>query len=320
MLIVLVFVAGCSCKVERDLPAEKVTIAAYAGDTGALVYIAQQQGFFANHGLDVTIKDYEAGKLATDALLRGEADLSTATISVFVSNGFARTDLRTFGTIALAEINEMVARRDRGIGSPADLKGKRIGITRKSVGEFYLGRFLLSKGLSFEDVEIVDKKPGEIVQGVIDGSLDAGYTWDPNVYDMKQGLGDNAVSWPGQGGMDFYFILITTDGWLTKYPSLAERVIAALLEAERYIREHGDEAREFVRKKFALQPDYIQYAWKKHTFQVRLTQAILLSMEDQARWRIEHGLTDAKEVPDYLDSIYLDALKKIKPDAVSIIQ
>ncbi len=320
MLIVLLLIAGCSCTVKRELPLEKVTIAAYAGDTTALVYIAQQQGLFANHGLDVTIKDFEAGKLATDALLNGEADLSTASISVIISNSFAWPDLRVFGSIAMADINEMVARKDRGIGSPADLKGKKIGTTRKSTGEFYLGRFLLSQGLRFEDVEVIDKKPGEIVQGVIDGSLDAGFTWDPNTYNMKQGLGDNAISWPGQGGMDFYFILITTDGWIKKDPSLAERVVAALLEAEQYVREHSEEARDFIQRKFALQPDYIKYSWRKHTFQVRLPQAIILAMEDQARWRIEHGLTEVKDIPDYLDYIYLTALKKIKPEAVSIIQ
>ena len=39
-------------------PVEKVTVAAYAGDTGALVYIAENLGYFKDSGLDVTIKDY----------------------------------------------------------------------------------------------------------------------------------------------------------------------------------------------------------------------------------------------------------------------
>ena len=55
-------IGGCQKKPgEYTGPAEKITVAAYAGDTGALVYIAQEQGYFADNGLEVVIKDYEAG-------------------------------------------------------------------------------------------------------------------------------------------------------------------------------------------------------------------------------------------------------------------
>jgi ABC-type nitrate/sulfonate/bicarbonate transport system substrate-binding protein len=39
-------------------PVEKITVAAAAYLTGALVYVAEDQGFFEKNGLEVTIKDY----------------------------------------------------------------------------------------------------------------------------------------------------------------------------------------------------------------------------------------------------------------------
>jgi len=57
---------------------DKLSLAAYAEDTGALIYIAQEQGYSAGSGLEAIIKDFEAVKLATDALLAGEADISYA--------------------------------------------------------------------------------------------------------------------------------------------------------------------------------------------------------------------------------------------------
>lgn len=143
-------------------PVGKITLAAYAGDTGLLVYIAEDQGFFAKNGLDVTIHDYEAGKLAADALLADKADICTSTGFVFVSNSFNNKDLRVFGTVALGESNAMVARKDRGITDPEDLKGRKIAVTKKSSGEFYLGNFLIFNGLTLNDVETVDLKPSEI--------------------------------------------------------------------------------------------------------------------------------------------------------------
>jgi len=42
-------------------------------------------------------------------------------------------------------------------------------------------------------------------------------------------------------------------------------------------------------------------------------------MEDQARWAIQNNSTDATEVPNYLDHIYIDALLEVKPEAIGII-
>ena len=96
-------------------PVEKITLAAYAGATGALVYVAEDQGYFEKNGLDVTIKGYESGKAAADTVIAGEADISTSAGFVFVSNSFDHTDLRVFGTVATFETKELVARKDKGI-------------------------------------------------------------------------------------------------------------------------------------------------------------------------------------------------------------
>jgi len=295
-------------------------LAAYAGDTGSLVYIAEEQGYFTQNGLEVTIKDYEAGKLACDALLAGEVDICTATESVFVSNSFNNPDLRTFGTIALAQITELVARKDRGISKVKDIKNKKIGVTRKSAGEYFLGSFLTFNSLSFDDVTIVDLAPSEIVDAIVAGEIDAGLTWDPNIYNIKEKLGYNVISWPGQSGQDFYFLLISKENWIKNNPKTTERFLKALLQAEQYLKDNPDKAKEFIRNKFGLAKDYIEYGWLKHNFIIKLPQALILAMEDQARWRIENELTDAKQIPNYLDYIYLEALEAVKPEAVTIIK
>ncbi len=41
-----------------------------------LIYIAQDQHFFAANGLSVNIKDYNTGAATTDALLKGDMDIS----------------------------------------------------------------------------------------------------------------------------------------------------------------------------------------------------------------------------------------------------
>ena len=128
LLMLAVGLAACGGADEAG-PVEEVTVA--AGKSAVLVYVAQDQGFFQENGLDVQIEDYDAGKLATDALLAGEADIATASEVVLVSNSFDHDDLRGWGVIASFQKHKLIALKDRGIDEIADIKDKKLGVTRK---------------------------------------------------------------------------------------------------------------------------------------------------------------------------------------------
>jgi len=298
-------------------PVEKITVAAAEYLTGALVYVAEGQGFFEEYGLDVTIKGFGSGKACADALIADEADISTSADFVFVSHSFEYTDLRILGTVATKQVKELVARKDKGITTIDDLIGKKIGVTKKSGAEFLFGRFLTLNGLSLQDVEIVDLKPLEIVESLLNGDIDAGFTWDPYTYNIKKELGENAISW--HGGEDFYFILLTKENWIENNSVITERFIKSLLEAKDYLKDHSGESKEFVKDRFEYESDYIDYSWPKQEFVVILSQAMLITFEDQARWKIENNLINATEIPNYLEYIYFEALEEVKPEAITII-
>jgi NitT/TauT family transport system substrate-binding protein len=303
-----------------DGAVEEITLAVYAGSDSALVYIAQEQGFFADNGVNVTFKEYESGKLAADALIAGDADISTSAEFVFVSNVLEMDDLRLLATVAQSETVELVARKDHGISTLADLQGKKIGVTRKSGAEFYLGTFLTFNGLSVDDVEVVDLSASATVEAISKGEIDAGFTWNPNVYLIKQALGDNAVSWPGQSGQPYYFVLSAKEEFLTERPVAVERFLKAVVQAEAFVNTNNEAAKEFIGQTFSYDQSYLDTIWPNHEFIVALPQAMLGVLEDQARWRIENGLTDATDVPNFLDLLYMDGLEAAKPAAVTIIR
>jgi NitT/TauT family transport system substrate-binding protein len=301
-------------------PAETITVAAYAGDTGMLVYLAEALGYYRQNNLNVIIKDYESGKQATDAMLAGQADISTATDFVFVSNSFTHPDLRTIGTIAMADLNELVARKDRGIEAPKDLKGKTIGITQKSVGEFMLGRFLLFNGILMEDVRIVDLTPGELIRSITSGQIDATLTWDPNIYIIKNILGKNAVNWKAQSGQDFNFVLITREKWIERHFAAGQRLLTALVQTEQYVQLNPTKVRAFIQKRFNYSDEYVSYIYSRHKFCVTLPQALILTMEDQAQWRINNRLANKIEIPNFLTYIHSDMLAKVNPQSITVIR
>jgi len=312
-------IGGCQKQPEEYTgPVEQITVAAAEYLTGALIYVAEDQGFFEENGLDVTIKNYGSGKACGDALIAGEADIATSADNVFVSSSFQHTDLRVFGTVATKQIKELVARRDKGITTINDLVGKKIAVKEKSGAEFQLGVFLVVNGISQEDVELIYLKPSEMLDAISNEDVDAAFTWDPYIYNIKKELGENVISW--FGGEDFYFVLLTKEDWIKNNPAAAERFIKSVLEAEDYIKDNSEEAKELLQNRFDYESDYIDYSWPKQEFVVSLEQAMLVAFEDQARWSIEQELTDATEVPNYLDYIYMDALEEVKSEAIGIIR
>ena len=53
---------------------------------------------------------------------------------------------------------------------------------------------------------------------------------------------------------------------------------------------------------------------------VSLDQSLIAAMEDEARWMIKNNLTREKQIPDFMNYIYVDGLKAVKPEAVKIIR
>jgi NitT/TauT family transport system substrate-binding protein len=60
--------------------------------------------------------------------------------------------------------------------------------------------------------------------------------------------------------------------------------------------------------------------WPQYTRSLSLDQPLITAMEDETRWMISNNLTTEKQVPDFLNYIYEDGLKAVKPEAVKIIR
>jgi len=112
--------------------------------------------------------------------------------------------------------------------------------------------------------------------------------------------------------------LLTKKSWIENNPAAAERFIKSIVEAEDYVKDNPEEAKEFVENRFDYDSKYIDYSWPKQEFRVILSQAMLLNFKQIAQGRIENKLTDATETPNYKDYIYFDALEKVKPSVVTI--
>src|SRR3989338_5138652 len=298
-------------------PVDKITVA-NIGQFSIFNIIAKDKGYFEKYGLDATVNEYDAGGTAMAALLSGQADFAIAADFVGVNTIFKNKELRILAAVSDHDVFRLVARKDKGIAGPADLKGKTIGVTRKTAGEFYLGRFLTTNGLSLPDVTMIDLSPAEMVKRIESGEIDAVLTFEPHAYNIGEKMGNAVLTWSAQGDQRALGLVYAANYFVERHPDVVERYLRALLEAERQVLEHNDESRAFVARTLNFNDAYMRYIWPKFIFTIDLDQDLLLTMEDQARWAIDNGLTDQTKVPNYLDYIYFAALERLKPAAVTV--
>lgn len=291
-------------------------------ESTALVWIAEDRQFFRRNGLDITPRKYDSGAGALDGVINGEAELVVGTTEFpLVGKAFQQAKIHAIAGISKSDFIYLIARKDRGIEQVADLKGKRVGTTLGTIAEFYLGRFLTLNGMSLRDITVVDlKKPEEWINAVADGDVDAISTAQPYADAAKKRLGDNAVVWPAQSSQRLYALVIAANEWITSHPELAVRLLKSLAQAEDYTERHPAEAKAIVGKRLNLDAEYMETVWSQNQFTLSLDQSLILAMEDEARWMMKNNLTTAKQMPIFLDFIYEDGLKAVKPAAVNIIR
>lgn len=302
-------------------PPEKITIAYATVPETTLAQVAQAQGYFREEGLEVTAHLHAYGKPAFEEMLAGTADFSTVAetpVMFAVMQGKQIAVIATIQTSSLS--NAILARKDRGILNPGNLRGKRIAATLGTSMDFYLDAVLTLHNLSRKEVEVVDLKVGEMADALERGDIDAVSTFTHYKAIAQKRLGAEAITFQDKETYRETFNVVATQEYIRNHPETIKKMVRALVRTEDYVREHPAEAQQIVSDFSGIERAIVNDLWSESRFEVTLDQPLILALEDESRWAIKTGLTGAKEVPNYLDSIYFDGLKAIKPEAVSILR
>lgn len=321
MLLLIMISASMGCRgghESREQPI-KISLATTPVIYTGLIAIADHEGFFRKAGLDVSIRsDYPAGLQSMRALERGEVQLATGAAFVF-SGMLDDPALRLLASIGSTSDHEIVARKDRGILRPADLRGKRIGAVPGTVSEYALSMFLGMNSIDPASVTMVDISAPRMPEALARGEVDAISVWGKFSHQASRRLGDNALTWPSQYSLDYYWVLACKEDLLVRSPETAKRVLTALKQAEQFVLSREAEAKAIIAKRWQLDPDFVKQTWSKNKLRVALDQALIFSLESAIRWRMSNKGTPG-EMPNILGSIHQAPLEEIDPQAVTLFR
>ncbi len=302
----------------RSTPPAKVDICSVPARYSGLLYIAQAQGYFQVQGLEVTLTPSTSSAESEQDLKAGRCDLACLGAFNLTREVMAGpSKLRVLATLANGQVFTLIARPDKGISKPEELRGQAIGLVKDTPAEFFLARFLLFHHVPFQEVTVVDVKSADLPDALAEGKVAALLVPEPLNFKVLAKMGTGVVTWPAQEGQDIYWLLITREDYLQSRPRVPEKLLRALKQAARYIQENPEKAQAII----CQQSGFPLKEWDSQPlrYDVNLDLGLLLVLEDEAAWMIKNRLTDLDKIPNFLEYLAPGPLSIVAPQAVRLV-
>lgn len=215
--------------------------------------IAERLGYFRETGLPIEIRSEPAGSSAERELLLGAAQgvvgFYDHTIAL-QARGKLVQSVVLLGAVPGEAV--VVARKAAAeIRSPADFRGRTIGVTALGSSTNHLTKYLAAKaGVKSGEFRIVPVGAGDTFIGAMrEGRISAGMTTEPTVSrlvaagaaDILVDLRSVAGTQAALGGPYPGACLYMPTAWVDKNREAVQQIVGAFVKALRYLREHSAE-------------------------------------------------------------------------------
>ena len=263
--ICLIFIIGASVLFDFNSTSkkttktnEKVTLAEVAHTVFyAPMYVAIENGYFKEEGIDIDLILTSGADKVTAALLSGDADIgfSGSEATIYVYNGGEKDYLKTFAQLTQKDGTFLVSRKKIKNFSLNDLKGKSIiGGRAAGMPEMTLEYALKQNGIDpRSDVDIDTSIEFAAMSGAfIGGQGDFVTLFEPTASMIeREGYGYVVASVGELGGVVPYTSYSARISYLESHKDLIKNFNAAIQKGLDFVHTHSDrEVAEVVLKQF----------------------------------------------------------------------
>ena len=279
LLATVVLVSACSSTGASQAPAsqaaasqaaKKITLqlqwfpqAQFAG-----YYAAAAKGFYADEGIDITIKPGAVEIVPATVVTSGQAQFGISWVPRMLAPREAGADVVLIGQIFQRSPTLQVSFKDKGITDPAQFKGKKIGSWGfGNESELYAG--MRKAGLDPANPADVTVVPQQFdMNAFLKGDIDAAQamiyneyaqvleTKNPATGQLYKPEDLNVVSWEKYGTAMLQDAIFTDESWLLEpgNEDIAVKFLKASFKGWIYCRDHVDECVQIVLKSDAKLP------------------------------------------------------------------
>jgi len=238
-------------------------------------YIADRQGLYREHGLDVTVRLVASNTEIIEALQRGDFQVGAVPVTTAIAAIAQGSPLHIVAMTGRGG-DGLLVRKEDGLTDLASLRGKRIATIRASILDVLLRQALQGAGLDPErDVELVYMgKLGDMIAALQTGQVDATSNTEPFLTDAeRQGWGHiltyYTASWPDHPCC----VVVAQDRFARRNPKALRSILSVHCQAVDWANAHINETAQII-------VDYLQ----------AYTPDLVADSLDTSRMRVDYHL------------------------------
>src|SRR3984893_11765160 len=197
---------------------------------------------FAKDGISIVWVQTLGSNKALEFLNAGSIDLGSTAGAAALVGKINGNPIKSIYVYSRPEWTALVTRQDTPIAKIADLKGKRVAVTRGTDPHIFLVRALQSVGLTEKDITAVLLQHPDGKTALIRGDVDAWAGLDPMMAQAE--IEDGAKLFYRNKEANTWGILNTREEFLKDHPDLVKRVLAVYEEARKYSLAHYDDVKK----------------------------------------------------------------------------
>jgi NitT/TauT family transport system substrate-binding protein len=222
--------------------------------TSGSIWVAEEKGLFKKHGVEVEVIIIGGGaSQVVSSLIAGEIQFSVGGGDAVIRSALRGADTVLAASPLKTGLQRLMTRAD--IKTPAELKGKKIAITRfGSASHWVLQLFLRKWGMRVEDIQILQLGSSPAMYATLDkGGVDGAVFTIPTFF-VAEERGYRILADPVD--MDIYYLqnsVDSTKSFLRKQRDQALRFVKAICEGIAYFKKNKKESIAVLQKKLRIQ-------------------------------------------------------------------
>src|ERR1700677_1941504 len=211
--------------------------------------ILKQKGLlekeFAKDGVGIVWVQSACSNKALEYLTPGSIDFGSTAGSAALVARINGNPIKSIYVYSRPKWTALVTAKDSKISEVADLKGKRVAVTRGTDPHIFLVRALLDAGLSEKDITPVLLQHPDGKTALIRGDVDAWAGLDPMMAQAE--IEDGARLFFRNPAANTWGILNVREPFLKDHPDVVRRVLATYEDARKYsLADYDDLKKTFV--------------------------------------------------------------------------
>lgn len=220
------------------------------------VWVAEEKGLFRKHGIDAeVIVTGQGGTAGISALLANDIQMVNSAGDVLVAAALRGGDTVMVASVVNKGLQRLVTKPD--IKTPADLKGKRIGVTRiGAVSHSVLLMMLQRWKMTVNDIQVLQLGSSPNMLASLDkGGVEGAVLTIPSMF-VAEDRGYRVLL--DMADTDIYYLhtmVATTRQYIKNNRDKVSRFLRGYVEGIAFVKQNKKESLEIVKKKLRIGPE-----------------------------------------------------------------